>query len=229
MKKLSVLVTLALLLVSAGFANNPATGGHNSGQTGGQHTGAFMPATSYAAWEWTTTGIEFTNGNWTFGQVFTPTTNLQVNYLGYFNPTGGMLDSHPVSIWDANGNLIASSTITSASAFSTAHFLYNPISSVTLQAGATYEITGVSGIDNYAYDDVGFTVNAPINYLGYNYCLGCGDVFTGTGTVDLGVGDAFWGPNFGWSANTGTPEPGSLVLLGTGIVGLAGMIRRKLF
>ncbi len=37
--------------------------------------GLLLPAAIFAdtaAWEWTTTGIEFTNGNWTFGQVFTP-------------------------------------------------------------------------------------------------------------------------------------------------------------
>lgn len=31
------------------------------------------------------------------------------------------------------------------------------------------------------------------------------------------------------SAQTGTPEPGTLVMLGTGILGLAGTLRRKLF
>jgi hypothetical protein len=173
--------------------------------------------------------LEFTNGDWTFGQVFTPTTNFQVNFLGYFNPSTGIVDSHPVSIWNGTtGALVASSTITSASLYTTGHFLFNPISPVTLTAGQIYEITGVSGVDNYAYDDSGFTVYAPITYWGYNYCFGCGDVFTGTGTIDLGVGDAFWGPNFGWSPST-TPEPGGLVLLGTGVLGLAGMIRRKLF
>jgi len=223
MKRLFVLLTLAALLVPAAFANNPATGGPTA-----SHNAGVVPPASYAAWEWSSTGIEFTNGDWTFGQVFTPNTNLTVDFLGYFNPSGGMFDSHPVSIWDSNGNLVASSTITSASAYSTAHFLYNPISPVVLAAGSTYEITGVSGFDNYAYDDSGWTLYAPVTYWGYNYCLGCGDVFTGLGTTDIGVGDAFWGPNFGWSGST-TPEPGSLVLLGSGVLGLAGVIRRKLF
>jgi len=62
--------------------------------------GLLLPAALFAdtaAWEWTTTGIEFTNGDWNFGQVFTPTTNITVDFLEYFDPSTGMLDSHPVS------------------------------------------------------------------------------------------------------------------------------------
>jgi hypothetical protein len=115
---------------------------------------------------------QFTNGNWTFGQVFTPTTNIQVDFLGYFDPSTGMLDSHPVSFWNGTtGALVASSTITAASGFASTHFLFNMISPVTLSAGQIYEITGVSGIDNYDYGDTGWTLFAPVTYAGYNYCF----------------------------------------------------------
>jgi PEP-CTERM motif len=46
--------------------------------------------------------------------------------------------------------------------------------------------------------------------------------FDGTSLVN-DVSNGYWGANFGVG-----PEPGSLILFGSGILGLAGVVRRKL-
>jgi hypothetical protein len=218
MKKLIVLIAAALL-VSAAFANTP-----QSGYNGTQNTGNAAPAASYAAWEFSSPGNEFTNGNWTFGEVFVPTSTFTMDFLGYYNPTGGMSSPHPVGIFNGSGTLLRSTVVTSSSLVFTSHFLYNQVAPLTLFAGQTYVVEGVSNADLYAWNDPGFTVFAPINVLGNNWVSNGGLTFNGTGLIN-DVNDGYWGPNFGWQP---TPEPGSLMLLGTGIVGLAGVLRRKI-
>ena len=180
----------------------------------------------WAAWEWQQTGYEQTNGNWTFGQVFTPHSDIRINLLGYFyDPKFGWASDHEVSLW-LFGNQLATVTIDSSTAFHFSHerhFLWAFITPVWLEAGIPYELTGVGHGDVYAFNDLGFQVWPGIQYIGYNYCLECGDSFTGYQTQDDGWSDAYWGPIFGYA-----PEPASLVLLGTGAFGIAGAVRRKM-
>jgi len=225
---LVVSIGLTLLLSTSAFAGSslePAS--PQSGYQGGISGGASDPPqpVNSVAWEFTTAGNPFTNGNWTFGEVFVPTQNIAVNLLGYYGSVGGFSSDHPVGIFDASGNLLAQTDVTNSSTLFSAHFVFNQIPTITLLAGQTYVIEGVSNTDNYTWDDPGFQVYGPLTILGNNWIFENGLNFNGTFLIN-DVSDGYWGADFGLIP---VSEPGSLlILLGSGAAGLAQLLRRKL-
>ena len=185
------------------------------------------------AWEFTSVGT-LQVSNLSLGEVFTVNQTITVDYLGYFfDSTAGISDSHPVVMYDASGNVLASTTITNASLPDLAdHFLFNDITPITLLAGQTYVIDGASGADDpYAYGDLGFTTYAPITILGGNTITNLGTSADFSGLIPTYTAfDGLWGADFGYEEPppSTTPEPTSFLLLGSGLAGLAGLIKRKL-
>ncbi|MFZ0704684.1 MAG: PEP-CTERM sorting domain-containing protein [Candidatus Korobacteraceae bacterium] len=91
----------------------------------------------------------------------------------------------------------------------------------TLQAGNTYNfgvISDSSADYGYIFPPINYSNNGLTaittgndNYSGYGV-----PVFSGNGAAEIGL------------RLSEVPEPGSMILLGTGVLGLAGVLRRKL-
>src|ERR1035438_9667818 len=82
-----------------------------------------LPAVAFADispfWEFSSPATAFTNNTWAFGEVFTANQNINVGFLGYYNPQPGGLgtSSHEVALYDASGTMLADTFITANSLY----------------------------------------------------------------------------------------------------------------
>lgn len=162
----------------------------------------------------------YSNGNWSFGEIFTVgSQDLVVTALGaYDNGLDGFLTSGGIQVGlylESDGSLLASTAVQSSDAID-GDFRFSDIADFTLLSGEQYRVVAASGSDLYNIQPNSSMFDSKVTYNGYHYCSG-NLQFCSNGNQ---------GSNMTWMANmqlssTSIPEPMGLALLAFGLLGLS--------
>jgi hypothetical protein len=182
------------------------------------------------------TGSQLGNGPFTLGWSFDVTSAITVNGLAVYHDNGvGLLENHDVGIWDALGNLVVSMTVVPGDPCLTDQLGFQEWCTVGVSAKLAPGTYTIGATWNNLLDPLIFP--GTLAGEGIANVNGPGVVFLQNGYIAGGVltdptnttGDtmSYFGPNFTYTSSS-TPEPGTLMLLGSGLLGAVGVLRRKL-
>ena len=185
--------------------------------------------------------VEFTGGSTTFGAgdftvgfTFETTTPVTVDGLAFWDESGdGLASSHDVGLWTAGGTLLASSTVSNASAVEASssglgNWLVEGIPSLPLGVGS-YVLGGVQ-TNSIGGDLLRLNATATaapgIVYGTTMQNTANGLVLTMPDSAVSSVDDGAWGPNLRL-ASAAMPEPSALSLFALGLGAIALRRRRR--
>ena len=160
--------------------------------------------------------------------------NTQVNTGATSTPTGNYtvsLSSTDAGVGTLSGNFSANLGGDNTQVFSgSINQSWNFGNTLDIHLSHTYTYDPGSGL-NLLMDVVGSGVNTPINiYYDVNSNAGFQRVYC-SGGQDCGSNGIADTPGYGLVTGFGynqVPEPGTLVMMGTGLLGAVGMIRRRM-
>jgi hypothetical protein len=161
--------------------------------------------------------------NVTIGWGFSLGLPLTVTALGYFAADSGLLDPHPVGIWNSVGSLLAAGTVPSGSVGSlVGGFRFVPVTPVILGPGA-YTIGGFdtgASADPFLFQVQSITAIAGLSFGPGTLFINSDSLTRPTTPVPEFNQNGFFGPNFLVGTPTAVPEPGAwgITFLGSVVI-----------